>query len=78
MSATISLEVIKPLILSVYRFDPDKDKKVKNNAKPETLCKIDEIPIMGRLFVKMFKYTGRLSFSFIRFKCQSSSDAKAA
>ena len=27
MSATISLEVIKPLILSVYRFDPDKDKK---------------------------------------------------
>ena len=27
MSATIPLEVIKPLILSVYRFDPGKDKK---------------------------------------------------
>ena len=37
--------------------------KVRKTIKPEILCKIEESPIIGRLIVSKFKFTGRLSFS---------------
>ena len=43
-----------------------KSKKIINTAKPEILCSIEVTPMTGRLLVNIFKYTGRLSFSFIR------------
>ena len=44
-----------------------KSKKRINTAKPEILCNIEVMPIIGRLIVSTFKYIGRLSFSFIKF-----------
>ena len=37
--------------------------KQMKTANPETLCKIEETPIIGRFIVSKFKFTGRLSFS---------------
>ena len=37
--------------------------KLKKTASPDILCRIEESPIIGRLIVSKFRFTGRLSFS---------------
>ena len=37
--------------------------KLKKIASPDILCKIEATPIIGRLIVSKFRFTGRLSFS---------------
>ena len=37
--------------------------KLKKIARPDILCRIEESPMIGRLIVSKFRFTGRLSFS---------------
>lgn len=52
--------------------------KLKKTAKPEILCRMEVSPIIGRLIVSKFKFTGRLSFSITyQFKSLLSGRVKA-